>query len=171
MLDRVVRGDETIWIDLTTRRGVATKAGEPLAGPELDARLSYAWAAWANDSFWLNPIPKLFDAGVTRQLVELDGERALLVRYSEGGVTPGDSYVWFADADGTPKAWRMWVAVNPVPGLKATWEDWKDLRSGARVATRHELPGITVTLTDVEGAQTLEELTGEGDPFAPLFAP
>jgi hypothetical protein len=61
--------------------------------------------------------------------------------------------------------------VIPVGGVSTTWEGWQTLSTGARIATRHVGPfGLTMQLEDVEGAATLEELVGEPDPFAPLFA-
>jgi len=173
MLDRIVKGDETILIDLTTRRGTVTQKGRALAGAELDARLQYGWAAWANDSFWLNPIDKMFDEGVSREAVALEdepGRTGLMVSYSKGGMTPGDAYLWIVDSNAVPVAWRMWVQVFPVAGIRVSWEDWITLSTGAKVATRHELPAVSVNITDVAGAETLEGLTGGNDPFTPLFA-
>lgn len=167
-LARVRWGDVEVLVDVATRRGVATRGGEPVSGAEADALVEKAWAFWANDSFWLNPVVKVRDEGTTRELVTLEGgAEALLVRYSSGGVTPGDAYLWLLDEDGTPRAWRMWVQIIPVGGLEFTWEGWRELPTGARVATRHG-GLLSIDLTGVEAAATLAELVPGEDPFAPL---
>ena len=53
-----------------------------------------------NDSFWLVAPYKVFDEGTKRSIVEYEGKEALLVTYSSGGSTPGDSYLWFLDENG-----------------------------------------------------------------------
>lgn len=161
--------DLRVLIDLNTRRGLAWRGGNALAGPALDAALDTAWKRWINDSFWLNPAVKAFDDGVSRAVVRGgDGRDALLLRYRSGGVTPGDSYLWILDADGRPRAWRMWVSVLPIAGLEATWEGWTRLSTGALVSTSHQMGPMHMTLRDVAGAETLAALVPGADPFAAL---
>jgi hypothetical protein len=162
-------GDVRVLLDLWDRRGTATKKGAPLAGAELDAALADAWKFFCNDTFWLNPLVKLFDDGVTRELVDA---HTLKVTYGSGGVTPGDSYVWHVDDGGTPLSVRMWVSVLPVKGVEFGWTDWVTLSTGAKVARTHPGPaGQSVDLQDVLGAATLPELLAQlhvEDPFGPL---
>jgi len=158
-------------VDLDRRRGLAWRDGQRLAPTEAETQVQKAWEVWANDSFWLNPVAKLFDPGVERRIVPLPGGGdGLLVTYTGGGATPGDSYLWLPGADGRPAAWRMWVSVIPVGGVEATWEGWARLGTGAYVSTRHRLPLITLEITEVEGAAALAELEAGDDPFAPLSA-
>lgn len=176
MLVRVLHKDTSVMVDLTTRRGKAWKNGQPVTGDELTAALAYGWAAWANDSFWLNPLVKLFDDGVSREKITLtgddtDGKVGLLVSYSKGGVTPGDRYLWILDARDRPIAWRMWTSVFPVSGIRVSWEDWVKLDTGAYVATKHRLPGLSIDVTGLRAAATLADLVGADDPFAPLYQP
>ncbi len=151
--------------------GLAYRGGTEVTGEDARELLDTAYAYWINDSFWLNPLAKMRDEGVSRALVRLeDGSDALLVSYASGGLTPGDAYLWIAGDDGLPREWRLWVSVIPVGGLATTWEGWTTLSTGARIATRHVGPlGLAMQLEDVEGAATLEALVGEADPFAPLF--
>ena len=173
-LARVRFGDHEVLLDLTHQTGKAYLRAD---GSEIDAvqteeLVQKAWSFWCNDSFWLNPISKVFDEGVTRRLVELeDGGQGLLVTYSEGGVTPGDSYLWIVGPDGRPVAWKMWTRILPVAGLEAGWDGWQTLATGAQIATRHKIAFLELELHDVEGATHLAELVLGDDPFAPLLDP
>lgn len=171
-LIRVRFGDhEVLRYVHTAEGGIARKNGQPTSGEERKALLDKAFAYWANDSFWLNPLEKLFDEGTTRGVVALpDGQQGLLITYGTGGVTPGDSYLWIPGPDGAPVALKMWVSIIPVGGVTATWEGWRTLDTGARLATQHEIGPKTLELTDVRGARTLLELTGGSDPFAQVAA-
>jgi hypothetical protein len=156
--------------DLATEASHVTKDGEVLTGEAQTAVRKIAYEAWANDSFWLNPIAKLKDEGTQRAIVETEeGEKGLLITYGDGGVTPGDSYLWLLGQDGLPKAWRMWVSIIPIGGLKITWQDYKTLAGGSKVATRHEGP-LTLELSKIKSAPSISELYPDADPFAPLFA-
>jgi hypothetical protein len=112
---------------------------------------------------------KLFDPGVRREIVappEGDpGEKALLISYTSGGVTPGDRYLWLVPAEGPPVAWRMWTSIFPIQGIRVSWEGWQQLSTGAWVSTKHHLPGLDFGF-QVKGATSLAELTGGADPFA-----
>jgi len=166
---RVSWGDVSVLLRTEQRTGRASRAGRELRGAEAGSLVDEAYAGWINDSFWLNPIAMFRGEGVSRALVELEGgEEGLLVAYSSGGLTPGDAYLWLVGEEGLPRAWRMWVSIIPLGGVETSWEGWQTLATGARVATRHAGPfGITLELTDVEGAETLAALVEE-DPFAAL---
>ena len=171
MYARVAWGDVTAYVNLTTRGGVVQKGGSWVTGGEQRKLLDKAYAAWINDSYWLNPLTKLFDEGVTRKTVaQPDGSLALEVSYGGVGLTPGDSYLWLLGPDGRPRGWQMWVSILPVKGLFVAWDGWTQLASGAWVATQHQLTGtgVKLDLTDVAGATTLKDLVPGPDPFAML---
>lgn len=90
--------------------------------------------------FWLNPLAQFFALGTTRQLVvQPDGSEDLLLTYTSGGDTLGDSYLWQVNPDGRPQAWRMWVSIIPLGGVKATWQQWMQLETGAWISPSHRL--------------------------------
>ncbi len=166
---RVRWGAHEVLLDLRRKDGRAFTDGQALSGAPAKALVETAYKGFINDSFWLNPLSKLFDEGVTRSVVQHEGADALLVHYASGGVTPGDSYLWILDESRRPRAWRMWVSVLIVPGAEMTWEGWTRLPTGAWISTSHRLAGReVVTLTDLAAAATLAELEPGPDPFAPL---
>lgn len=168
-LARVVWGDNLVLLDLETRLGIAVTPDGEVRGPERSRLEKIAWSHWCNDSFWLNPIAKLFDEGASRGLVEIDGETALLVRYNSGGVTPGDAYLWFVDSDGKPTRWKMWTSILPFGGVEASWDDWMTLGSGALISTRHKTALFELELTDIVAGPNLRMMAPKGDPFGPLI--
>ena len=175
-LARVRWDDVEVLVDLTTREGLAFRGGREVPEPKASKLVRKAWEAWINDSFWLNPISKLFDDGTVRGLVAVEGGvrppgRGLLVEYTSGGATPGDAYLWLVGPDGLPVRWKMWTSNIPIGGARASWEGWIELATGARVATAHKLAIGRVDLEDVAGAATLEELEPGPDPFAALIGP
>ena len=188
--DRVIFGDNYVLCDLNQKTGVAFSRRKRVGAAAERKLVAKAYAAWINDSFWLNPLVKLFDDGVTRSVVPLSAGQpegqvegksadsaALLITSGGGGLTPGDSYLWVlpagAGAGGAaarPLGWRMWVSIIPVKGLETSWDGWTQLASGAWVATHHQLSGtgVKLDLTDVAGAATLKDLVPGPDPFAML---
>ena len=133
--------DYEVDLDPNTTSGIAKKANRVLDGDEQYKAVQKAWSLFANDSFWLVAPYKVRDPGTKRKIVELEGgETGLMVTYSSGGVTPGDSYLWIIGEDGRPKAWKMWVKIIPIGGLKFTWEDWQQ-QGGAWFAPKHQGPG------------------------------
>lgn len=103
-----------------------------------------------NDSFWLVAPFKVFDKGTKRSIVSLeDGSEALLVEYTSGGTTPGDSYLWKLLPNGFPESYQMWVKIIPIGGLEASWDDWKIMENGLALPATHKLGPITLDMGDV----------------------
>jgi hypothetical protein len=172
MLDRVEWGDNQVLVNLTTQRGLAFKKGVAQSGEAGEKLLKKAYAFYINDSFWLNPLVKLFDDGTVRkQVAQPSGRPALLIQYMSGGLTPGDSYLWLLGDDGRPIENRMWVSILPLKGLGISCEGWVTLSTGAQISTLHKGPlSLAVRLTDVKGAASLAELWPGPDPFAAIVA-
>ncbi len=166
---RVRKGAWEAQVDLASRAGVAFEDGVSLEGVDREEAVAEGYAAWANDSFWLQAPGKAFDGGTTRSRVALsDGSEALLVTYASGGVTPGDAYLWHLDDSGRPVSWQMWVSIIPIGGLAASWEGWVQLPTGAWVSTLHAVGPVEIAVTDLDGAESLAELEAGPDPFAAL---
>lgn len=96
-----------------------------------------AYQNFINDSFWLIAPFKIRDEGVIRSTVEVGGGRGLLVTYSSGGLTPGDSYLWIIDDNGFPASWKLWTSNIPIGGLELGWSGWVDM-NGVWFSTLHE---------------------------------
>ncbi len=121
---------------------------------QADELIAKATRMFYNDSFWLVAPYKVFDEGVKRQLVSLpDGSEGLLVTFTQGGSTPGDSYLWIMDKSGRPKEFQMWTSVIPVKGLPATWEDWTKTQSGAWLPGKHRIVFLTTKMGQIKGTR------------------
>lgn len=169
-LDRLIYGEYEVLIDLNSRWGIVKKNGQRVDDSKARKILDKAWASWANDSFWLNPVCKAFDEGTDRYLVDIEGEEsAVMVSYRSGGVTPGDSYLWILDKNFRPKKWKMWVKIIPIGGVASTWENWQTLYNGAQVASTHAMSfgDFQLELTQIN-AGTAEKMYSDGDPFQEL---
>jgi len=131
-----------VFIKLDSKEGIAFAKGKKVEREEvLNQLLEDAYAYWANDSFWLNPITKVRDAGTERRYVPQKDENleGLLITYKSGGVTPGDSYLWLINKEtGMPEFVKMWVQIIPVGGVKFSWENWHTTSGGAKIAQTHE---------------------------------
>lgn len=104
-----------------------------------------------NDSFWLLAPYKVFDTGVERRIVTTENNKdALLVTYTSGGSTPGDSYLWHLDGDGKPTHFQMWVSILPIGGLEASWNDWTTCETGVQLPTFHKMLILGIELDGFE---------------------
>ncbi len=105
-----------------------------------------------NDSFWLVAHYKIFDSGTERSIVKYNGKDALLITYTSGGSTPGDSYLWILDEDYFPISYKMWTSIIPIGGVSATWNDMKKTEAGIFLPTKHKLSlfGMELPMGDVK---------------------
>ncbi len=165
-LASVTFSDKRALFRVGDQQGLVFTGDEWVRDPENVAK---AYSIFINDSYWLNPAIKSFDEGVTRSVVEVEGGRGLLIEYASGGVTPGDAYLWILDGNGLPREWQMWVSIIPIGGVRASWDDFIETTTGAKISTRHEIGPMTLRLENVRGEASLRELIGPaGDPFEPL---
>ena len=157
-----------VRLNAHTVAGNVTISGQKTEGQKVPKLVQKAWSGFCNDSFWLNPVVKAFDAGTERSLVTLkDGREGLKVKYASGGVTPGDSYVWILDENNLPVAWKMWVKIIPIGGLETSWENWTQLSTGAKIATNHKAFGKDFEMiTNLKEGRTYADLGYAEDPFA-----
>ncbi|RAJ07105.1 hypothetical protein [Arenibacter echinorum] len=124
----------------------------PLDSEEREKLIKMATSYFNNDSFWLVAPFKIFDPGTERSIVSLkDGTQELLVTYSSGGDTPGDSYLWKLQPNGFPISFKMWVSIIPIGGIEASWDDWQVTESGAFLPSKHSIGPITLDMGDVKG--------------------
>ena len=165
---QVTWGDKKVLLNTKTVTGRAYVNGVEEIGPGADKMVQSAWSFFCNDSFWLNAPAKAFDPGTERSIVKLeDGREALMVSYTSGGVTPGDSYLWILDETGLPESWKMWVKIIPVGGVEFSWEQWETLNTGAKIATFHE-GLLDLDISDLKAAMDLNGMGLSEDPFLAL---
>ncbi|MBT8393715.1 MAG: hypothetical protein KJN66_02585, partial [Bacteroidia bacterium] len=123
-------------------------------GNQAKKLIDKATSYFNNDSFWLVAPYKVFDEGTERRLVTSDtGEESLLVTYTSGGSTPGDSYLWILDQNHRPKSFKMWTSILPIDGLEASWEKWVVTESGANLSTFHKLLFLGIDINDLKGIE------------------
>ena len=105
-----------------------------------------------NDSFWLISPYKIFDAGTERRIVDYQNKDALLVTYTSGGTTPGDSYLWILDENYVPISYKMWTSIIPIDGVSATWSHLKTTEAGIKLPTTHTLSlfGMEISMGEVK---------------------
>lgn len=121
-------------------------------GNEKQEYINKAQNYFNNDSFWLVAPYKVFDIGTERRLVTTkEGKKALLVTYTKGGSTPGDSYLWHLDENSKPKSFQMWVDILPIDGLEASWDHWTTTESGAKLPTTHKFLVFELDMGEVKG--------------------
>lgn len=132
------------------KTSVVTIDGKLMGNDEKALTIEKALSYFNNDSFWLVAPHKVFDDGVTRSIVTRENnEKALLVTYTSGGTTPGDSYLWILDKNGRPKGYQMWVSIIPIGGLYASWENWETMESGISLPSLHTLLIMDIPMKNV----------------------
>jgi len=159
-------GDNKVLLNTKQVIGKAYKGDQEVTGDTANKLVQKAWGFFCNDSWWFNAAVKANDVGTERSIVKLDdGSDGLLVTYSSGGTTPGDSYLWKLDENGLPKSYQMWVSIIPVGGVEFTWEDWMTLDEGAKISTMHR-GLLDIPITNVKGARDFS--LWKEDPFGSL---
>lgn len=120
-------------------------------GIEKQEIIAKALGYFNNDTFWLVAPYKVFDKGTTRSIATNDaGEKGLLITYSSGGNTPGDSYLWHLDKNNKPKKFQMWTSILPIKGFPSSWSDWKTTETGAELPTFHSLSIIGIEISGIK---------------------
>ena len=155
-------------VNLDQQEGLVFKNGEIVPESEKAKLLKNAIDAFNNDSFWLIAPFKLRDPGTSRSIVELkDGRKGLMITYTSGGTTPGDSYVWLTDEDGIPSSYKMWVKILPIGGLEAQWTNWMELPSGAKIARSRTIFRSSFDIPDIQSTTKWKDWPAP-DLFSPL---
>lgn len=167
--DARVKWDEyTVHLDPDEITGVAFKGKDQLSGDDAKKAVSTAWSHWCNDMFWLAAPFKIKDKGVTLNVAkDSDGKEGLLVTYASGGVTPGDSYLWFLDQNGTPTGYKMWVKIIPFGGMYFSWDDWTSMPGGSKISASHssKIESFKIDITNLKGGNTWKELGFDQNPI------
>lgn len=144
-------GSYEVEFNTQTSKGTVKNNDLTVTGEEAIQLIKKAQDNFNNDSFWLAAPYKVFDAGTERSIVTTkDGRTGLMITYTSGGTTPGDSYVWILDKSYQPISVKMWVAIMPIGGMEFTWENYQTLKSGAMIAKDHKLFGrLNIEVTNI----------------------
>lgn len=145
--------DHKVILDLAhNHKSKLVTNGKPLPAKKARRLIEKALRNFNNDSFWLVAPYKVFDEGTERGIVTLkDGSEVLMVTYTSGGTTPGDSYLWILHKNGFPSSYKMWVKIIPIGGMEASWDDWTVGQSGVFLPKSHKLGPLTLSMGDVKG--------------------
>ncbi|MCB1167316.1 MAG: hypothetical protein KDK37_09475 [Leptospiraceae bacterium] len=155
-----------VWFKLDGMEGIVEKDGKEVSDEqEKQSLIRKAYEAHINDIFWLNPFATLRAPGAVRRLSDDGG---LLVTYESGGVTPGDSYLIYADDNGKPEKWLLWTQAIPARGIEFTFEDWTEFSNGLRLSRLHSSFLRDVTTDEIQVFPSFPP-QGQSDPFAPLL--
>lgn len=147
-----------VLLDPDAVDGIAYSDGERLEGDKARKLIDKAWSYWCNDMFWLIAPFKVKDKGTKQELIDHPEGKRLKVSYLSGGVTPGDSYVWIFNEDGSPKAFELYVGILPVKGMRVPWEKWETISTGAKLCSEHKMAGIGLKLTNILGGNNLGDV-------------
>jgi hypothetical protein len=137
------------WDDISITLNLNDHSKSIGSSPEL---IQTAINFFNNDSFWLIAPYKVFEDGIERSIFKVDGKDALLIKYTSGGTTPGDSYLWILDENYAPVSFKMWTQIIPIGGVSATWNNLITADSGIKLPTSHTLSifGYKINMGEVK---------------------
>ena len=146
-----VRWDnKLVKLDLESNdKSTAFENGSVLNEQDTQETVAYALKNFNNDSFWMVAPHKIMDPGTEREIIREDAQEKLLVRYTSGGTTPGDVYVWKLDNNYHPQNFKMWVSIIPFDGVEAKWQDWEMTPAGFPVSKTKSVFGVEIPITDI----------------------
>lgn len=125
-----------------------------------------AYKKFINDAFWLCAPMHIKSTNIDLSCVDLNLDQdGLMANYISGGVTPGDTFLWYVNQDGFPTRWKMWVSLFPVGGVDFHISDWVQLSSGAWLPTKHRSMVFDVNIEDLADYASYEEMGLDQDPF------
>ena len=103
---KVIWANFEVNVSTQTLEGIAYHKGVILKGNENTEIVEKAIRYFNNDSFWLVAPYKIYDPGVRLNSVILPEGHGLMVTYTKGGSTPGDTYLWILDENYFPRAFE-----------------------------------------------------------------
>ncbi len=161
--------DVLVRYSLDDFRAQILRGGVAVSDPEERGQLlKMANSKFVNDSYWLNPLFHIRSPGVRLATVEDEAGPGLLVRFSSGGVTPGDVYLFRAGEDGRPVEMRLWVSALPFKGVRAALGGYQTTSTGVSCPTQNRLGPIAIEIHDLQMYAEFPR-PAEEDPFAELL--
>ena len=114
--------------------------------PKIQKYIKKARKYFVNDAFWLNPIFHIDSPGTQEYKVS---EKKLLVHFSSGGFTPGDSYLFTLKENGLVEKMNMWVNVLPIKGIEVGFENYITSQTEVRLALDHKVGFLNIQIKNL----------------------
>lgn len=160
------KGDIVVRFNKDNFRGVAYEKGKRIEdGKRVWSLIEEANSAFINDTFWLQPLFHIYSPGARRYLIEPD---SLRVTFFEGGVTPGDSYIFMPGADHRLQKMQMWVKILPIKGAIAEFSEYTITETGVPIALRRKTAVKDIILSNVKFYAAFPR-AGQMDPFSDIW--
>ena len=163
---------ETKWEDTHVQffhkglKGIVYQTGKLLEDSQkIRATIHQAYEYFVNDTFWLNPVFHLDSPGAEKKYVS---KNQLLVYYSKGGVTPGDSYLFTLDQNFLIENMKMWVSILPIKGISVDFTNYIETETGVKLALDHEMLFLNIRIQNVRMYENYPVKTKE-DVFSRLL--
>ena len=170
-LVRVKTPEYIVYFSVSRKYQAATTLkGKQITGSFGDQIIEEGYRHWLRDRFILEPTQSFFDQGARRYLVEKDTKQeSLFIHYTEGGVSPGDSFQWRVNSKGMPEGVRIWSdELSIFEGVELLLTRWRKLKTGLKVSTVRTFGPMTIEI-NVQADYSLKQMIGTNkDPFTPL---
>ena len=163
---RYESGGQVTVFNTKTLEGKSKNNGKILKEKELEKAIDQAWKSFCNDGFWAFAPFQITDPSITRSIVKVkDGRSGLKIKYNSGGVTPGDSYVWFLNPSNRPESFKIWVNILPIGGLEFEWSDWILLDDKIQIALERKIRNRVLSLEILAHGESWQEMGYSENPF------
>lgn len=131
-LVRVEWDNLIVLFDKNSMKGIAFREEVKVTDHgETNDLITKANEFFINDSYWLNPLFHIYSPGTVRSLVS---PGVLKVHFETGGVTPGDTYVFYAGESDPVEKMRLWVSKIPIKGFSVSFTNYSQSSTGVLTA-------------------------------------
>ncbi|MCB1199029.1 MAG: hypothetical protein KDK41_00180 [Leptospiraceae bacterium] len=145
-LVEVISDEIKVQLRKSDFKAIALSGEEILQGEKRKEAIDDAWAKFINHTFWLSPMFHARSPGAVREYQ--DGQ--LIVKFSSGGVTPGDTYLFMPKSDFKIDKMQMWVDVIPIKGAVAEFLNYTVTETGVPIALTREMSLVNINIENLK---------------------